>query len=384
MTDILKKSRRVVVKVGSSLLVDGDKGTLRAQWLQALVEDIAALREQGKDVLVVSSGAIALGRRVLGLTSKTLRLEESQAAAAAGQIKLSSAWAEALAKHDIKTAQILLTLGDTEERRQYLNARETVNTLLKFGVVPVVNENDTVATQEIRFGDNDRLAARVAQMISGDCLILLSDIDGLYTADPGVDPDAKFIPLVKSITPEIEAMAGISRSGFGRGGMITKLLAAKIAVNAGCAMAIANGKTLHPIAALANGATRGGAKAGTWFTAKASPATARKQWIAGHLNAHGSIRIDAGAAAALLRGRSLLPAGVREVDGNFQRGDVVRVLNEDGHEIAQGLSAYSDEDARRIIGHKSNEIAAILGYAGREEMIHRDDLVLHRQEEMQA
>ncbi len=379
MTDILKKSRRVVVKVGSSLLVDGEKGTLRAQWLQALVEDIAALREQGKDVLVVSSGAIALGRRVLGLPGKALRLEESQAAAAAGQIKLSSAWAEALAKHDIKTAQILLTLGDTEERRQDLNARATVNTLLKLGVVPVVNENDTVATQEIRFGDNDRLAARVAQMISGDCLVLLSDIDGLYTADPGVDAAAKFIPVVKSITPEIEAMAGVSRSGFGRGGMITKLLAAKIAVNAGCAMAIANGKKLHPIDALA----KGGPKAGTWFTAKASPATARKQWIAGHLNAHGSIRIDSGAAAALLRGRSLLPAGVREVQGSFQRGDVVRVLNEAGDEIAQGLSAYSDEDARRIIGHKSNEITAILGYAGREEMIHRDDLVLHRQEEMQ-
>ncbi len=370
MTDHLGKARRVVVKVGSSLLVDGDKGTLRGQWLQALVQDIAALREQGKEVLVVSSGAIALGRRVLGLGPGALRLEQSQAAAAAGQIRLSAAWAEALSKHDLKTAQILLTLGDTESRRHYLNARETAKTLLGLGVVPVVNENDTVATAEIRFGDNDRLAARVAQMISADSLILLSDIDGLYTADPGVDPTAQFIPEVKVITPEIEAMAGISRSGFGRGGMITKLLAAKIAVGAGCAMVIANGKKQHPIRHLAETGHC------TWFRASGSPAAARKQWIAGHLNAQGMLTIDAGAAQALRKGRSLLPAGVTAVHGRFQRGDAVQVVDAEGTLIAQGLSAYADEDARRIIGHKSNEIVALLGYAGRDEMIHRDDLVL--------
>jgi glutamate 5-kinase len=358
----LEKARRVVVKVGSSLLVDSDKGTLRSQWLHALVADIAGLRAAGKEVLVVSSGAIALGRRVLGLRNPVLRLEESQAAAAAGQIRLSAAWAEALAKHDIKTAQILLTLGDTESRRHYLNARETVHTLLKLGVVPVVNENDTVATVEIRFGDNDRLAARVAQMISADSLILLSDIDGLYTADPGVDAAAKFIPVVKAITPAIEAMAGVSRSGLGRGGMVTKILAAKIAVGAGCAMAIANGTRMHPIEQLIT------AQRGTWFLPQTTPALGRKQWIAGHLNPQGSVTVDEGAAAALLRGR-------------FQRGDLLRVLSQAGEELARGLTAYGDEDARRIQGHKSNEIAAILGYAGRDELIHRDDLVVHARDD---
>ena len=255
----LDRAKRIVIKVGSSLLVDGEKGTLRAAWLNALVEDIAALREAGKEVLVVSSGAIALGRRILGMTGKTLKLEESQASAAAGQIRLSAAWGEALAKHDLRTAQILLTIADTESRRQYLNARETVNTLLKLGVVPVVNENDTVATAEIRFGDNDRLGARVAQMISADCLVLLSDIDGLYTADPGVDAGAAFIPVVEAITPEVEAMAGVSRSGFGRGGMVTKIMAAKIAVGAGCAMVIANGKQMHPVRRVREGGRC------TWF-----------------------------------------------------------------------------------------------------------------------
>ena len=372
MPDALQKARRVVIKVGSSLLVDGAKGAVRAEWLAALVEDIAALRKEGKDVLVVSSGAIALGRRILGLPAKNLKLEEGQAAAAAGQIRLSAAWGEALGRHELKTAQILLTLADTESRRQYLNARETVNTLLKLRVVPVVNENDTVATAEIRFGDNDRLAARVAQMISADCLVLLSDIDGLYSADPGLDPDAKFFPAIETITPEIEAMAGISRSGFGRGGMITKIMAAKIAVGAGCAMAIASGKILHPVRAIRDSS---GARC-TWFLAQGTPATARKQWIAGQLNTQGMLIVDDGAAKALRSGRSLLPAGVTGVEGRFQRGDPVRVVNGDGAEIAVGLSAYADEDARRIQGHKSGDIADILGYRGRDEMIHRDDLVL--------
>lgn len=366
----LARARRVVVKVGSSLLVDSDPGTLRADWLNALVDDIAALRAEGKDVLVVSSGAIALGRRILGLPAGALRLEESQAAAAAGQIRLSSAWQEALARHDLRTAQILLTLGDTEGRRHYLNARETVHTLLKLGVVPVVNENDTVATAEIRFGDNDRLAARVAQMISADCLVLLSDIDGLYTADPGVDPAAAFMAEVPAITPEIEAMAGVSRSGVGRGGMITKLIAAKIAVGAGCGMVIANGKRLHPVRAIRDGGRC------TWFQAQSTPAAARKQWIAGHLNPLGTLAVDDGAIRALRQGRSLLPAGVTAVDGRFQRGDLVRVVDAAGTEIGVGLSAYADEDARRIKGHKSGDIEAILGYRGRDEMIHRDELVL--------
>jgi glutamate 5-kinase len=366
----LDRAKRIVIKVGSSLLVDGDKGTLRAAWLAALVEDIAGLRAAGKEVLVVSSGAIALGRRILGMTGRTLKLEENQASAAAGQIRLSAAWGEALAKHDLKTAQILLTLADTESRRQYLNARETVNTLLKLGVVPVVNENDTVATAEIRFGDNDRLGARVAQMIMADCLVLLSDIDGLYTADPGVDPAAQFIPIVDSVTPEIEAMAGVSRSGFGRGGMVTKIMAAKIAVGAGCAMVIANGKHLHPVRRVREGGRC------TWFVAAGTPGAARKQWIAGHLNPQGSVAVDAGAAKALRGGRSLLPAGVTAIEGRFQRGDLVRVVDAEGVEIAVGLSAYADEDARRIVGHKSGDIAEILGYRGRDEMIHRDDLVL--------
>ncbi|MFN4276094.1 MAG: glutamate 5-kinase [Ferrovibrio sp.] len=370
MSNPLARARRIVVKVGSSLLVDAEKNTLREAWLNALVDDIAKLRTDGKDVLVVSSGAIALGRRILGLNGKALRLEESQAAAAAGQIRLSSAWQEALARHELKTAQILLTLGDTESRRHYLNARETVHTLLKLGVVPVVNENDTVATAEIRFGDNDRLAARVAQMISADCLILLSDIDGLYTADPGVDADAKFLATVPAITPEIEAMAGVSRSGLGRGGMVTKIVAAKIAVGAGCAMVIANGKQMHPVQSVRDGGRC------TWFEAQGTPAVARKQWIAGHLNPQGTLTLDAGAVKALQSGRSLLPAGVTRVDGKFQRGDLVRVCDPDGNEIAVGLSAYADEDARRIIGHKSGDIVEILGYRGRDEMIHRDELVL--------
>jgi glutamate 5-kinase len=370
MRNGLDKARRIVIKVGSSLLVDAEKNTLRQAWLTALVEDIARLRADGRDVLVVSSGAIALGRRILGLEARELRLEESQAAAAAGQIRLSSAWQDALAKHDLKTAQLLLTLGDTESRRHYLNARETVNTLLKLGVVPVVNENDTVATAEIRFGDNDRLAARVAQMISADCLILLSDIDGLYTGDPGLDKDAKFLPEIETITPEIEAMAGVSRSGLGRGGMITKIVAAKIAVSAGCAMVIANGKTLHPVQSMRDGGRC------TWFHAHSTPAAARKQWISGHLNPQGTLTLDDGAVKALRSGRSLLPAGVTAVDGRFQRGDLVRVCTADGTEIAVGLSAYADEDARRIKGHKSGDIEEILGYRGRDEMIHRDELVL--------
>lgn len=370
VSDHLRNARRVVVKIGSALLVDGATGRLRRAWLEAIAEDVAMMKARGQDVLLVSSGAIALGRRVLKLRDGALKLEESQAAAAAGQIRLAHAYQEILARHEIEVAQILLTLGDTEGRRQYLNARSTLATLLELGAVPVINENDTVATAEIRFGDNDRLAARVAQMVSADCLVLLSDIDGLYTADPGTDPDARFIPEVAALTPEIEAMGGESRSGFGRGGMITKLAAARIATAAGCRMVIASGKQMRPMQAIEQGCRA------TWFLTPESPRAARKAWIAGSLKTRGTLTVDHGAARALGQGRSLLPAGVVAVDGRFERGDAVIVADKDGQELGRGLIAYSDEDARRLIGHKSAEIADILGYRGRDEMIHRDDLAL--------
>lgn len=366
----LARAKRVVIKIGSALLADQENGALRGKWLRALIDDVAELRQTGAQVVLVSSGAIALGRGILGLRGKPLRLEESQAAAAAGQVHLAHAYQAALAARQLPCAQILLTLEDTEQRRRYLNARNTFNTLLKLGAVPVVNENDTVATSEIRYGDNDRLAARVAQMISADCMLLLSDIDGLYSADPGLDPDAVHFPEVAAITPAIEAMAGGSASAVGSGGMITKLAAAKIATGAGCAMAIANGRILHPVKALLEGARC------TWFLPQASPAAARKQWIAGALAPSGSLTLDEGAVRALLGGKSLLPAGVRRVTGEFSRGDAVVILAPDGGEIGRGLCAYDSQDALRIAGHKSSEIEWLLGYRGRTEMIHRDDLVL--------
>ena len=362
--------RRLVVKIGSLLLVDPDSGRLRNDWLDALAADVARCRARGQDVVIVSSGAIALGRSLIGLADGPLRLEDSQAAAAAGQIRLAHAYQEALAKHDVSVAQILVTIGDTEERRRHLNARNTINRLLQHGAVPVINENDTVATTEIRFGDNDRLAARVAQMVDADCLVLLSDIDGLYTADPDTDSNAAPIPEVLAITPEIEAAAGDLRPGYSSGGMITKLQAAKIALGAGCHMMIADGKLAFPLREIETGARC------TWFVASSSPRNARKQWIAGTLTPAGTLTIDGGAARALSSGKSLLPAGVRSVDGSFDRGDAVAVLDGDGREIARGLCAYSAEDSRRIMGHKSGEIETLLGYRGRDEMIHRDDLVL--------
>ncbi len=368
----LAKAKRIVVKIGSALLTDAESGTLRAQWLRALIDDVAELAAGGAQVVLVSSGAIALGRGILGLRGKVLRLEESQAAAAAGQVHLAHAYQSALAAKQLPCAQILLTLEDTEQRRRYLNARNTFNTLLKLGAVPVVNENDTVATSEIRYGDNDRLAARVAQMISADCMVLLSDIDGLYTADPGRDPGARHVLEVANITPEIEAMAGGSGSTVGTGGMITKLAAARIATGAGCAMAIANGRILHPLHALLDGARC------TWFLAHGSPAAARKQWIAGVLEPAGRLLLDDGAVEALHAGKSLLPAGVREVMGEFSRGDAVILQSPDGREIGRGLCAYTARDARQIAGHKSGEIERLLGYRGRTEMIHRDDLVLEQ------
>jgi glutamate 5-kinase len=366
----LNEAKRVVIKIGSSLLVDQQTGALRREWLDALMDDVADCRARKQDVLLVSSGAIALGRRSLGLGARNLRLEDSQAAAAAGQIRLAHAYQESLARHDVPVAQILLTGDDTEQRRRYLNARNTLSALLAHGSVPVVNENDTVATEEIRFGDNDRLAARVAAMIGADCLVLLSDIDGLYTADPRQNDGAEFIAEVAEITPEIEAMAGATGSHDGSGGMVTKIQAARLAGQAGCAMVIASGSSPHPIEQLRNGGK------GTWFTTSATPASARKRWIAASLHARGSITVDAGAVKALSQGRSLLPAGVTAIDGEFQRGDAVVVRGPDGAALGRGLTAYSCADADRIKGHHSDRIQAILGFRGREEMIHRDDLVL--------
>jgi glutamate 5-kinase len=359
-----------VVKVGSALLVDGTTGRLNRGWLETLVADVVRLRRQGKEVVLVSSGAIALGRRHLGLPRGALRLEESQAAAAVGQIRLAHAYKELLEAQGVPVAQVLLTLEDSEQRRRYLNARATLTTLLAHGAVPVINENDTVATAEIRYGDNDRLAARVAQMVSADCVLLLSDIDGLYTADPHKDPTAKFIPTVREITPAIEAMAGGSASEVGRGGMTTKILAARIAVAAGCHFCIAAGAPRHPVRRIEQGGRC------TWFRPAATPVAARKQWIAGTLRPAGALRIDEGAGRALRLGKSLLPAGVTAVEGRFERGDTVSVLASDGQEIARGIVAYGDAEAARILGRRSADIPALLGYAGRDELIHRDDLVL--------
>lgn len=365
----LEKYRRIVIKIGSALLVDRKTG-LKKQWLNAMCADIAALRAKGVDVLVVSSGAIALGRSVLDLAPGALKLEESQAAAAVGQIALARAWSESLSADEIVAGQILLTLGDTEERRRYLNARATISQLLKMGAVPIINENDTVATTEIRYGDNDRLAARVATMTGADLLVLLSDIDGLYTAPPHLDPDAHFLPTIAEITPEIEAMAGGAASELSRGGMRTKIDAGKIATGAGCAMIIASGKVDHPLSAIGEGARS------SWFAPSGSPVTARKTWIAGQLLPAGSLTIDTGAETALRSGKSLLPAGVRQVTGSFSRGDTIAIIGAEGREIARGLAGYDADEARQITGKKSAEIAVILGYAGRAAMVHRDDMVM--------
>ncbi len=371
-TSPLSSARRIVVKVGSALLVDQETGRLNRAWLETLVEDLLRLRKRNQQVLLVSSGAIALGRRQLKLARGALRLEESQAAAAVGQIRLAHAYKELLEEQHVTVAQVLLTLEDSERRRRYLNARATLEALLALDALPVINENDTVATAEIRYGDNDRLAARVAQMISADCLVLLSDVEGLYTADPNRNPGAQFIARVLQITPEIEAMAGQTVSETGSGGMATKILAAKIAVSAGCHMCISAGHHKHPVRRIEDG------ERCTWFVPAATPMAARKQWIAGTLRPSGAIVIDAGALRALLGGKSLLPAGVSAARGRFDRGDTVSVLAPDGAEIARGITAYSDADATRIMGRRSSDIEALLGFRGRHEMIHRDDLVLLR------
>ncbi|HVY63371.1 MAG TPA: glutamate 5-kinase [Gammaproteobacteria bacterium] len=364
----LANARKVVVKIGSALFVDQQTGALDRVWLEGVCADVAELRRAGKDVVIVSSGAVALGRRELKIDPR--RLEEKQAAAATGQIVLAHAYFEILRSFGVTAAQVLLTIDDSESRRRYLNASATLSTLLGYGAVPVVNENDTVATQELRYGDNDRLAARVAQMVSADCLVLLSDVDGLYTADPRRDSTARYVEEVTEFTRELVDMAGGPGSSHGSGGMRTKIEAARIAMGAGCRMCIASGRLARPISVLL-----GGGKA-TWFLPSATPGAARKQWIAGTLKPKGVVRVDAGAERALLGGRSLLPAGVTAVEGQFERGDAVSVVATDGRELARGLVAYAADEARLIAGRQSAGIAEVLGYSGRDEIIHRDDLVL--------
>ena len=367
----LASSKRLVVKIGSSILVDEAKGEIRHDWLKALTDDVARLHKAGCEVVLVSSGAIRLGRTHLKLAPGALRLEESQAAAATGQIQLAHAYQAALARHGITVAQVLLTLDDSEERRRYLNARQTMATLLGLKAVPVINENDTVATDEIRFGDNDRLGARVAEMISADTLVLLSDVDGLYTGDPRSDAAAKFIPEIREITPEIEAMAGVAASEMSNGGMVTKLMAGRIAMAAGCRMAIADGRPVGALGALIDAKARC-----SWFLPEASPLSARKKWIKGSLKTAGALTVDDGAVRALSAGKSLLPAGVTTIEGEFKRGDVVDVKDRAGRVLARGLVAYAAEDARRIAGRKSAEIERLLGFRGRDEIVHRYDLVV--------
>ena len=362
-------ARRVVIKIGSALLVDRSSGQLRADWLRALAEDVAWLRKGGSDVILVSSGSIALGRSVLGLGAGTLPLEQSQAAAAVGQIRLARAYEEVLAPHGITTGQVLVTLEDSADRRRYLNSRATMETMLGFGVVPIVNENDTVATDEIRYGDNDRLAAQVAVTVGADVLVLLSDVDGFYSANPTQDPTAKRFELIERITPEIEAMAGDAGSGLSKGGMKTKLMAAKMATAGGCAMAITEGSPLNALRLLENGANA------TWFTAQDDPQAARKRWIAA-MKPRGEITVDAGAVAALSGGKSLLPAGVTAVAGRFGRGDPVAILGPAGEKLGQGLTRYTAAEATQIKGQRSTEIEPILGYPGRSALIHRDDMAL--------
>ena len=365
----LANARRVVIKIGSALFVDQQTGAMNRAWLEGVCADVADLRRAGKDVVIVSSGAVALGRRELNL-ARGSALEEKQAAAAAGQIVLAHAYQEILRSLGLTTAQVLLTLDDSERRERYLNASKTLRTLLRLGAVPVINENDTVATQELRYGDNDRLSARVAQMVSAECLVLLSDVDGLYTADPRRDASARYVEEVTELTREILDMAGGPGSSHGSGGMRTKLEAARIAVGAGCRLCIASGHVARPISALL-----AGGKA-TWFLPSATPGAARKQWIAGTLKPRGTLRVDAGAERALAGGRSLLPAGVTAVDGPFGRGDAVSVVAADGREIARGLTAYPADEAAQIVGRRSGDIPEILGYSGGDEIIHRDDLVL--------
>ncbi|MGC6516862.1 MAG: glutamate 5-kinase [Candidatus Puniceispirillaceae bacterium] len=366
---LIDKAQRIVIKIGSALLFNPDQGGLQTSWLAGLAQDVAQLHKAGKQVILVSSGAIALGRDEMGIAKGRIRLDEKQAAAATGQIILAQAWNDSLKAHEITSSQILLAPDDTETRRKHLNARSTMQTLLNYGCVPVVNENDTITTYEIRFGDNDRLAARVAAMMSADLLILLSDIDGLYDKNPRRYDHANHVPVVSAITDDILAMGDSANAEFASGGMATKLAAARMATSAGVAMMICDGRTNRPLHALSQGAKS------TIFTAMIAPSTARKNWIASTLDASGTVTIDDGAAIALSKGRSLLPAGVTDVRGHFERGDVIAICDKKGTIIAHGLSGYSDKEARLLKGQKSDQFDAIIGYDGRAELVHADDLV---------
>ena len=368
--DSLKNAQKIVIKIGSSLLIHAVNGQLRQNWLDALGQDVAALIAQGKQVIIVSSGAIALGRAQAGFAKGKLKLEQSQAAAAIGQIALAKAYENAFKQHQIQVAQVLLSLEDSENRKRYINATNTINTLTSLGFVPIINENDTIATTEIRFGDNDRLAARVASMVGADMLILLSDIDGLYDANPQTDKTAKHIPVIKNITANIQNAAGSSGSDYGTGGMVTKILAAQIATESGCIMLIADGRNNNPINALSTGAKS------SIFLAQNSVTAARKKWLHATLEPKGILTIDKGAENALLNGKSLLSAGVTKISGQFDNGDTLGIQNLSGQTIAHGLTNYNSKDAIRIIGKKSHEIADILGYAGRTNIVHRNNLVL--------
>lgn len=370
----LLKAKRLVLKIGSSLLVDESTGRVKNTWLNALADDILTARERGQQIVVVTSGAGAIGRRVLGLPSGKILLPQKQAAAAVGQIRLAHYYQEVLAERGLKVAQILLTLDDSEDRKRYLNARNTLNTLLDLGVIPVINENDTVATSEIKVGDNDRLAARVAQMVSADALVIFSDIEGLYTANPRKDPTAKLIPVVEKMTPEIEAMADGAGSSVGTGGMATKLMAARLCMEAGCDMAIALGSELHPLTRMEKTGK------GTWFLADKSPVSARKAWIGGAIKPRGTLVLDSGAVKALDKGKSLLPAGIKAVRGEFGRGDAVVLEDENGVFLGKGLVAYDAKDAALIAGRHSSEIESVLGYHGADEIIHRDDLFTEKRQ----
>ena len=370
--NVLKKAKRIVLKIGSSLLVDEDTGCLKSTWLNALADDVAAAHKKGREVIIVTSGASALGRKALSMKSGKLPLPEKQAAAAVGQIRLSRAYQEIFAERGLRVAQMLLAIDDFENRKRYLNASHTLHTLLAMGVVPVINENDAVATSEFKVGDNDRLSARVAQMASADALVLFSDIKGLYTADPRKNPDATLIKTVKKMTPEIEAMAGVAGSSVGTGGMVTKLMAARICMEAGCAMAIALGKVMYPLSALE--------KTGecTWFLPSTTPVRARKAWIAASFKTKGTLVLDGGAVRALETGKSLLPAGVKRIEGVFERGDVVALTDENGVLLGRGLTTYSSYEAAQIAGHHSRDIEKLLGYHGAQEIVHRDNLVTEK------
>lgn len=367
----LSQANRVVIKIGSSILMDEDEGYFKFEWLKSLIKDVKMLTDLGKEVIIVTSGAVALGKQYLELNREVIKLEEKQAAAACGQVELIKHYQNLLSTHGIKAAQILLTLNDLENRRRYLNAKNTIETLIENNVVPIINENDTVATNEIRFGDNDRLAARIAQITSADYLILLSDVNGLYTKNPQLSDDAKHLAIVDSITPEIEDMAGGALSSVGSGGMTTKIEAAKMAVSCGCNMYLTSGKIDNPIQSLLDGSEKS-----TLFISNETPVSARKLWFLGALNITGEIIIDDGAVKALIGGSSLLPVGVVDINGEFERGDVVSIKDCRMNEIARGLSAYDTEDARLIMGHQTSEIELITGFSGRGELVHRNDLAL--------